>query len=301
MYVTALGKGSGSVAHQALPCYQRTVGAELPVAGASVWRGPDPSANLKMNTQIAGACQHSLGVGKSATWFDDQEIWQHVPGLLARVELRQKEPTGRDHAYMGFLNALASWGYLDDLPLDSSGALHVNVPHSGGFSEAPLLLPFLARKVLCPGRGAHGLVFHCSDLEPNKLWWATFTEWAKRTQDPRVRLEFSQVDLVSSRLQPAGLTLAVHPGPDLSPRALGPWRYILENVIRSCAPGGLCIFASFYEHEVQGVQMVCEALGVPVEVRVNPYYEADPMPYYIDSLGVKAHPLRYITIAKPRS
>merc|ERR1712151_1003346 len=118
--------------------------------------------------------------------------------------------------------------------------------------------------------------------------------------DPRVHLEFLQKDLVTSALPPAGLILAVHPGPDLSPRNLGPWRYILENVLNSYARGGRCIFASFYEHEVQGIQMICEALDASVEMRMNPYYQTDPMPYYIDYAGVKAHPLRYLTIASPR-
>eukprot|EP00928_Gymnodinium_smaydae_P040071 TRINITY_DN27240_c0_g1_i1.p1 TRINITY_DN27240_c0_g1~~TRINITY_DN27240_c0_g1_i1.p1 ORF type:complete len:345 (+),score=28.31 TRINITY_DN27240_c0_g1_i1:59-1036(+) len=230
---------------------------------------------------------------------------EYIREGLRRVEKRRQEPNGRDYAYASFLKTIASAGVFDHLPLDSAGILHINVPHCGAFSEAPILLPFLAARMLEPAGPAKGVRVSCSDLEASSIWWETFKEWTKRTQDARICLEFHQRDLVASALPAAGLTLAIHPGPDLAPhlvsqgRSGNPWRQILENILRSRAPGGQCIFASFYDHEVEGIRTVCSGLGCRVQVAENPYYQTDPMPSYTDHCGVSAHPLRYITIVDP--
>merc|ERR1711957_573106 len=118
----------------------------------------------------------------------------------------------------------------------------------------------------------------------------SFKEWTRRTQDPRVQLEFEQRDLAGPRLPPAGLILGVHPGPNLAPDLVipghvksqgNPWRQILENVLGSRAVGGRCIFASFYEHEVEGIRTVRQANGAQVKVCENSYYQTDPMPNFV--------------------
>lgn len=218
---------------------------------------------------------------------------------LVRVEKRLANPTSRDAAYASFLRALDAWGYLDDLPLDASGTLRVNAPFSGGFSEAPLLMPFLAAKYLRHAGGACTSVsVLATDLEASN-WWPTFREWTRRTQGPCARLDFAPWDLLARPLPPAALTLGVHPGPDLAPWLQGPWQQIIRNVLTSRARGGRCIFASFYEHEVNGIGAVCQEVGARMEVRDNPYYLQDPTRYYEDHLGVKATPLRFITIIDP--
>merc|ERR1712196_519150 len=109
------------------------------------------------------------------------------------------------------------------------------------------------------------------------------------------------MNLVMEAMQPAGLVLAVRPGPDLSPGKTNAWQQIIPNVLRSCTEGGLCVFASFYEHEVQAIEQICLGHGRRVDIRENPFYLTDPEPVYTDYLGVAAHPLRFIVIVSKTS
>eukprot|EP00927_Polykrikos_kofoidii_P072656 TRINITY_DN68756_c0_g1_i1.p1 TRINITY_DN68756_c0_g1~~TRINITY_DN68756_c0_g1_i1.p1 ORF type:complete len:266 (-),score=48.82 TRINITY_DN68756_c0_g1_i1:79-876(-) len=219
---------------------------------------------------------------------------------LARVEQRRQQPTGRDLAYVGFLNTLASCGILDRLPLDAAGVLQVCVPFCGGCSEVPLLLPFLKDGFVGLGRPAKGICMLGVDLEPSEIWWSTFREWSRRCLGPQVMLDFEAKDLCAEKLPPTGLILGIHPGPDLSPSHVnGPWRHVVTNILSSLAPGGRCVFACFYKHEVEGVKMICAGVGARVSVMENPFYLVSPMPTYTDHLGVTATPLRYIVVIDP--
>mmetsp|Transcript_25755 Transcript_25755/g.47069 ORF Transcript_25755/g.47069 Transcript_25755/m.47069 type:complete len:279 (-) Transcript_25755:3-839(-) len=225
----------------------------------------------------------------------EAEIQQHLPEGLARLEQRRLAPTGRDNAYIGFLQAISSWGWLNNLPLGPDGALHVNVPFCGGFSEAPLLVPCLAGKL--PQLRATSMVIRGSDLEASQLWWATQQEWVRRSMGAVARLEFATSDLVKDTLPSAGLTLAVHPGPKIEHEATGGiWHQIIANVLRSRAAGGRCIFTTFFIEEARALQRICQWCGVPTQVQENPYYHIRPLPTYIDHAGVEATPLRYILL-----
>mmetsp|Transcript_31018 Transcript_31018/g.68529 ORF Transcript_31018/g.68529 Transcript_31018/m.68529 type:complete len:295 (-) Transcript_31018:10-894(-) len=222
-------------------------------------------------------------------------VQQHLPEGLARVEQRRLAPTGRDNAYIGFLQAISSWGLLASLPLGSDGALHVNVPFCGGFSEGPLLMPCLVEKL--PILRATSVTLRGSDLEASQLWWATQKEWVRRCLGSRARLEFSTKDLVKDPLPSAGLTLAVHPGPKIEHEGTGGvWHQIVANVLQSRAPGGRCIFATFFIEEARALQRICQWCGVSTEVHENPYYGTRPLPTYIDERGVEATPLRYVLV-----
>lgn len=266
------GDGRGNVSHQASAC-----------------RGIRHSkANVRSDAPLES--RFTLGQLDAST----QAL---IPEGLAKLEQRRLNPTGRDTAYAAFLDALVAWGLLDRLPVDHRGVLRVNAPFCGAFSEVPLLLPFLSRRFVGEGRAAGLEVYGC-DLEPQGVIWATMTEWARRAHDSKVRLQLEQCDLQAQGLPPAGLVIAIHPGPYINPVDPGPWLQIISNVLRSCICGGRCIFACFFVEEAEAVKMICERLGVHAEVAESPYYQVDPLPLYTDYRGVAATPLRYAVVIR---
>lgn len=212
---------------------------------------------------------------------------------LARIEQRRRRPNERDRAYLSLLKAMIDWELLDSLPLDHGGRLQVSAPFCGGFSETPLLLPFLAQRFLGHSGSTSLSIFAC-DLEEQPVWWTVFQEWAARSLPPNVELQFGRQDLEHQALPPSGLIIAVHPRATL----FGPWYNILANVLHACLPGSICIIATFFDCEAQAVTRICQSLGVSVEVRQNPFYEVEPMPTFVDECGVEATPLRYVVIVR---
>lgn len=162
-------------------------------------------------------------------------------------------------------------GVFDRLPLDASGALTVSAPFCGEFFEAPLLLPFLSEAVLDRGHAAALSVFGC-DVAAAPRWWPAWQEWAAHEFAGRVSLRFQQQYLEREQPPQAGLILAVHP----EAASGGPWEKILANVIRSRAPGGRCVFVTFYAPEAEAVVRACRGLGVQCEVGENPHYAGRP-------------------------
>lgn len=208
-----------------------------------------------------------------------------VEEILAKVAARQASPTNRDLAYHSFLQLLLGLGMFENLPLDGSGILRVNMPFCGAFSEAPMLLPFLVERVSRLGARCRGISVWGSDLEALPLMWQTYQEWSKRNLGDRVQLMLSQQDLEKETLPQAGLIIAVHPRATL----FGPWYGILAHVFQSRVQGGRCIVATFFEWEAQAVEKIYRSLGVQVEIRQNPFYSS----YAPDA---EATPLRYAVI-----
>jgi len=235
---------SASMAQQVTPLVQ--AGPALPPASAQVLQAPPQAA-----PQASGAAV-----------LDSTVRW---------VERRRASPDHRDKAYGAFLQALADWGVLERLPTDSAGALQVSVPFCQELFEAPLLLPFLRRRLLERG-GASGISAFGCDVEPQPFWWPAWEAWAAHALGPEVRLELRQRDLAMEPLPPAGLILAVHPEVTKG----GPWQSILSNVLQSRVAGGQCVFATFYSMEAQETVKLCQGLGARCEVRENPYYAGQP-------------------------
>lgn len=200
------------------------------------------------------------------------------------VDRRRASPDQRDTAYGAFLQALAGWGCFEGLPTDAAGTLQVSAPFCQEFFEAPLLLPFLAQRLLGPGGAAGISAFGC-DVQSQPFWWPAWEEWTAHSLGPQVRLELRQSDLAQEQPPPAGLILAVHPEVTKG----GPWHSILRNVLQSRAPGAQCVFATFYASEAQETLKVCRALGAEGEIRENPHHAGRPA----DSVGTF---LRYAVI-----
>merc|ERR1712232_1437051 len=98
--------------------------------------------------------------------------------------------------------------------------------------------------------------------------WAVASRWFSKIH-PQIRLRMCVRDLAITALPIAGLTLAIHPEVTKG----GCWFPIVGSVIRS--NGGLCVFATFYEEEMQTVLNMVDMYAVEdteVEVLENPYY-----------------------------
>lgn len=189
-------------------------------------------------------------------------------------------PDERDGAYQAFLEAIASWGLLANLPLDSQGVLQVRLPFCGACTEAPLLFPFLARRCRAPHGPARGIAVHGADVDgtPARYWWPTWREWADHTLGPNFTIEVEQKDL-AVQLMPAdaGLILGVHPLVcGVGDECAAIWHRILANVLATRAPGAMCIFATFYRMEAERVQSVCAELGAASDILENPFYAGVP-------------------------
>eukprot|EP00445_Apocalathium_hangoei_P042477 CAMPEP_0203971680 /NCGR_PEP_ID=MMETSP0359-20131031/98601_1 /ASSEMBLY_ACC=CAM_ASM_000338 /TAXON_ID=268821 /ORGANISM="Scrippsiella Hangoei, Strain SHTV-5" /LENGTH=600 /DNA_ID=CAMNT_0050909665 /DNA_START=44 /DNA_END=1846 /DNA_ORIENTATION=- len=188
------------------------------------------------------------------------------------VKQREAAPDQRDQAYLSFLRALSTeWRVLEGLPTDASGTLHVSTPFCQQFFEAPLLLPFLKEHVLDTGR-AKGIATFGSDVKPEPFWWPAWEEWVPCMLGPHVVLHLKAQDLARELPAAAGLVLAVHPEVTTG----GPWPVIIANVLRSCVPGGRCVFATFYAQEAEEVARICRSVGVPCSVRESPFYAGRP-------------------------
>jgi len=232
------------------------------------------ATRVEKHAATPGSAYGAPGAAPARRWRGDGSSLQST---IAWAEKCLREPDARGKAYLAFLHALGDWGLLEGLPLDSSGVLQVGLPFCGGCSEAPLLLSFLAERFL-PFAGEGIFVRGCDvDADPAAYWWPAWEEWAAHVLGPRgLRLEVQQQDLAQALLPNApGLILGVHPlvtGVD----GEGPWRSILANVLASRAPGGRCIFATFYRSEAEKVQSMCQDLGVRCEIRESPHYASTP-------------------------
>lgn len=99
--------------------------------------------------------------------------------------------------------------------------------------------------------------------------WAALQRWSRHAH-PRIKLRTRLQDLAADPLPDAGLTLAMHPEATKG----GAWFPIIGSIINSTR-AGVCVFAMFYDHELQTVLNMVDmysAEGSNVDVAENPYY-----------------------------
>lgn len=145
--------------------------------------------------------------------------------------------------------------------------------------ETPMLMEFFRQHLLGgggqPAEAPGGLDIFASDVDgrPAEYWWPGYEEWTAHTFNQQIRLQIRQQDLATEALLTGayGFVLGVHPlvaGINCD----GPWRLIIANVMRSCRPGARCIFATFYQSEVDKLQGMLKDIGYKCEVRESPHY-----------------------------
>lgn len=172
--------------------------------------------------------------------------------------------------YAAALRVVKSSGYLEQLPVDSQGVLHVSAPFCGRFQEYSVLGGFLADVCLSmPGvRSVRLIGTDCLDVY--NFEWAVASRWFE-TFWPQIRLQLCVRDLAEDPLPEAAFVIGVHPEVTKG----GPWFPIIGSVLRS-ANRGLCLFATFFEDEVKTLQNMIEMYcGTDTKATVvqNPYYE----------------------------
>eukprot|EP00933_Yihiella_yeosuensis_P014486 TRINITY_DN12976_c1_g2_i1.p1 TRINITY_DN12976_c1_g2~~TRINITY_DN12976_c1_g2_i1.p1 ORF type:complete len:287 (+),score=32.29 TRINITY_DN12976_c1_g2_i1:107-967(+) len=179
-----------------------------------------------------------------------------------------KDPDNRSKAYMSMINALDSWGFFQNLPLDAAGTLHYSAPFCHDHFETILIVPFLVQRILDQGAARQMTMAGC-DQNPQEPWWTAWREWTSRHFGHRgVSLDCFVRDL--ERLEPpkAGLIIAAHP----ETTNKGPWPTIIGNVLKSRVPGARLVFMNFYRQEAEATVEECRLHGAQAEIRENPYY-----------------------------
>lgn len=209
---------------------------------------------------------------------------ESLRSFVEGVKEAATRPTGREKAYIAFLSAIADWGLLKALPTELLGGgagplVRVSLPFCGALSEAPMLLPFLLNQVRTLISEKTQLHVHACDIDdrPSSYWWPAWQDWTAYTLGDACSLKCQLQDLAEENLPSSafGLVLGIHPL--VSGVACDiPWCKILSNVLRSCKPGGRCIFATFYLFEAEKVQRICKELGVATHICENPYYVGVP-------------------------
>eukprot|EP00933_Yihiella_yeosuensis_P014487 TRINITY_DN12976_c1_g2_i5.p1 TRINITY_DN12976_c1_g2~~TRINITY_DN12976_c1_g2_i5.p1 ORF type:complete len:432 (+),score=87.68 TRINITY_DN12976_c1_g2_i5:107-1402(+) len=150
-----------------------------------------------------------------------------------------KDPDNRSKAYMSMINALDSWGFFQNLPLDAAGTLHYSAPFCHDHFETILIVPFLVQRILDQGAARQMTMAGC-DQNPQEPWWTAWREWTSRHFGHRgVSLDCFVRDL--ERLEP--------------PKA-----------------GARLVFMNFYRQEAEATVEECRLHGAQAEIRENPYY-----------------------------
>lgn len=253
-------------------------------AGVSHTQGCATVAASLRSQQPAVAAAATAAKPRGGNGSAVASLAQTMEDFVAR---KRRSLDERDKAWSFFLQALSSWGFFDNLPTDTMGVLHFSAPFCQEFSEAHIVLPFLAEHVL--GRGkARSLDAYGCDVRPEPFWWDAWQQWTSHAFGARVQLELREQDLAAEQPREAGLILAIHPEVTNG----GPWPQILENVLRSRIPGARCAFATFYEQEAQATQRICQQLGCSCEIRENPHYATTPP-------GASGTFLRFIVMVAP--
>jgi len=122
--------------------------------------------------------------------------------------------------------------------------------------------------------------------------WAIAEKWFQGTH-PQIQLQANVKDLAEDPLPEAGLTVGIHPEVTCG----GCWFQIIGSTLRSGA-GGLCVFATFYDYELQTLLNMVDMYkgdGSTVEVLENPYYQTSerpappPMCHVVLVVGAQLH------------
>lgn len=217
--------------------------------------------------------QDAGSAGSQGNWLPKSapDLPRELLVAFDMVKKQRTSPDQRDQAYRCWIQSLAAWGVLENLPLDAQGTLQVTAPFCHDFFEAPHLLPFLASQILDRGRARRIQVQGC-DVRPQDFWWAAWEKWTEHEFSGRITLQLRQQDLVQEPQPLAGLILAAHPEVTNG----GPWLPILRHVLSSRSPKGRCVFATFYRQEAEACVQICHAQRVMAEIRENPFYAGRP-------------------------
>eukprot|EP00930_Biecheleria_cincta_P091205 TRINITY_DN80716_c0_g1_i1.p1 TRINITY_DN80716_c0_g1~~TRINITY_DN80716_c0_g1_i1.p1 ORF type:complete len:283 (-),score=50.09 TRINITY_DN80716_c0_g1_i1:50-898(-) len=175
--------------------------------------------------------------------------------------------------YAEMMRFLLQHGFLEGLPLDSRGLLRVSAPFCGGFMECPTLPQFLSDNFIAR-QGVAGISILGTELE-SRLggYWPQKERYVAKTF-PGLVLQLRELDLTKQQLPECALSIGVHP--EASRRDF--WPVILANVFSSIMPGGVCVFATYFDIEVKGVLTAAEKAGLRLEVFENPYYKTHSLP-----------------------
>eukprot|EP00933_Yihiella_yeosuensis_P061559 TRINITY_DN6438_c0_g5_i1.p1 TRINITY_DN6438_c0_g5~~TRINITY_DN6438_c0_g5_i1.p1 ORF type:complete len:402 (-),score=80.67 TRINITY_DN6438_c0_g5_i1:132-1337(-) len=210
----------------------------------------------------------------------------------------QEKDDYRRFAYEAFLKDIDRWGLLDGLPLNAEGKLHICLPFCGSLGETFVLLPYLAQKLLtdAPGAPTELTVMGTEiDSHPESFWWPAWKAWTKHEPQlrGRVSLDFRRQDLSVETPPPpaAGLMLGVHPellkaiamtqnlpdgGMDVQVKESSLWHDIIANCLKGCAPGGRCIFATFFRAEAFAAKSILASFGLDAVIQENTHYTGIP-------------------------
>jgi len=214
---------------------------------------------------VVAAPSHSFGAARPP------------PSFTAACNALGTSPTPKSIAgpYEGLLRVLMERGLLNNLPVGPQGVLSVGLPFCAALLECPVLMQFLQQNIL--GRnGVTDISMVGSDIcdGANSQCWKDKERWVQKTF-PRMQLQLRYADLTKELMPPSALIIGCHPE---SSRSDGPWNQIIANVLRSLAPGGICVFGNFYECEVGPLVQMCANAGARAEVIPNPYYQTNPVP-----------------------
>eukprot|EP00929_Paragymnodinium_shiwhaense_P076415 TRINITY_DN39296_c0_g1_i1.p1 TRINITY_DN39296_c0_g1~~TRINITY_DN39296_c0_g1_i1.p1 ORF type:complete len:825 (+),score=133.32 TRINITY_DN39296_c0_g1_i1:96-2570(+) len=216
--------------------------------------------------------------------------WAFDAAKLMPSVLPRPVPTeDRTGPYLGILDVLRQRRVLQRLAAMPASAetIHVNAPFCGRLDEAACLTDYLAEAFdSCPS--LQTVKVFATDVADGYLHeWALAERWCERQHTKRVLLQTGVCDASEEALPEAALTIGIHPEVTWG----GAWFQIIGSILRSSA-AGLCLFATFYECEMQTlVNMVnmYRSESSKLEVLENPYYaspskrlpEHPPMKYLV--------------------
>jgi len=188
--------------------------------------------------------------------------------------------------YPDILELLKDRAYLQNLPVDDNGILHINVPFCGRFQEHRVFGNFAADHLLTLP-GVNGVRIYAMEINERYYDWAIAQCWLEKYH-PKITLVACVADLAEDPLPDAGFSLGIHPEVTKG----GYWFGIIGSILRSSSKG-LCVFSTFYEVEMKTLVNMIDMFkddDTSVKVIENPYYEANERP---------RHPaMRYIIVVR---
>lgn len=175
--------------------------------------------------------------------------------------------------YEAMLQFLTERGVFVGLPKDAQGVLRVNIPFCSSILEMSSLVPFLTQTFL-ERQGCKSVAISAADVQDQADTWSVLMRGVRQSC-PNMSLHIRCADLAKESMPPAALILGIHP----EAANEGPWQQIITNIVRGIVPGGLCVFATFFEFESETVVQMCANVGAKAEVFANPYYDNHPCPF----------------------
>lgn len=187
-----------------------------------------------------------------------------VPATPSNVAPELSGPLG------ALLKVIGERGRLDRLPVDRHGVLHVSIPFCAGFFEHVALGKFIAEECLSQSHISGAAMLATEIVGTYSFPWAVAQKLYAKVH-PNIKLDFCVRDLSVDPLPAAGLVIARHPEVTKG----GFWFQIMGSLIQCCR--GLCVFATFYEAEMQTVLNMVDMYkreGTTVDVVENPHYDS---------------------------